>query len=96
MNRGEKFLDGTPREVFAHYQELEEVGLAAPVSYTHLLVIEGAGSQILFAGYRFFLAGIFTFLIGSFLEKRWLMIRRSSVLPVFGQGTVSYTHLKTI
>ena len=30
MNRGEKFLDGTPREVFAHYQELEEVGLAAP------------------------------------------------------------------
>ena len=50
------------------------------------LVIEGAGSQILFAGYRFFLAGIFTFLIGSFLEKRWLMIRRSSVLPVFGQG----------
>lgn len=50
------------------------------------LAIEGAGSQILFAGYRFFLAGIFTFLIGSFLEKRWLMIRRSSVLPVFGQG----------
>ena len=30
MNRGEKFLDGTPREVFAHYRELEEVGLAAP------------------------------------------------------------------
>lgn len=27
MNRGEKFLDGTPREVFAHYQELEEVTL---------------------------------------------------------------------
>lgn len=30
MNRGEKMLDGTPREVFAHYQELEKVGLAAP------------------------------------------------------------------
>lgn len=30
MNRGEKFLDGTPREVFSHYQELEKVGLAAP------------------------------------------------------------------
>ena len=30
MNRGEKFLDGTPREVFAHYQELEKIGLAAP------------------------------------------------------------------
>ena len=30
MNRGEKMLDGTPREVFRHYRELEEVGLAAP------------------------------------------------------------------
>lgn len=30
MNRGEKMLDGTPREVFAHYRELEQVGLAAP------------------------------------------------------------------
>lgn len=30
MNRGKKFLDGTPREVFVHYKELEEVGLAAP------------------------------------------------------------------
>ena len=30
MNRGEKMLDGTPREVFSHYRELEKVGLAAP------------------------------------------------------------------
>ena len=30
MNRGEKMLDGTPREVFRHYRELEKVGLAAP------------------------------------------------------------------
>ena len=30
MNRGEKMLDGTPKEVFAHYKELEKVGLAAP------------------------------------------------------------------
>lgn len=30
MNRGAVMLDGTPREVFAHYKELEEVGLAAP------------------------------------------------------------------
>lgn len=50
------------------------------------LEIEGAGSQILFAGYRFFLAGVFTFLIGSLFEKRWLTIQKSSVLPVFGQG----------
>lgn len=30
MNRGKVMYDGTPREVFRHYRELEEVGLAAP------------------------------------------------------------------
>lgn len=30
MNQGEKMYDGTPKEVFAHYKELEKVGLAAP------------------------------------------------------------------
>ena len=30
LNRGEKMLDGTPREVFRQYKELEKVGLAAP------------------------------------------------------------------
>lgn len=30
MNQGEKMLDGTPKEVFRHYRELEKVGLAAP------------------------------------------------------------------
>lgn len=30
MNRGSVMYDGTPREVFSHYKELEEVGLAAP------------------------------------------------------------------
>ena len=30
MNRGKVFLDGSPKEVFAHYKELEEIGLAAP------------------------------------------------------------------
>ena len=30
MNHGEKMLDGTPKEVFRHYKELEQVGLAAP------------------------------------------------------------------
>lgn len=30
MNRGEVMLDGTPRQVFAYYKELEAVGLAAP------------------------------------------------------------------
>ncbi len=30
MNQGGVMLDGTPREVFTHTEELEEVGLAAP------------------------------------------------------------------
>ena len=30
MSQGSILFDGTPREVFAHYQELEAVGLAAP------------------------------------------------------------------
>ncbi|MCI8510671.1 MAG: energy-coupling factor transporter ATPase [Lachnospiraceae bacterium] len=30
MNRGEKVFDGTPREVFRHYKQLEKMGLAAP------------------------------------------------------------------
>lgn len=30
MNHGRKVFDGTPREVFSHYKELEAMGLAAP------------------------------------------------------------------
>ena len=30
MNQGEAMFDGTPKEVFAHYKELEKIGLAAP------------------------------------------------------------------
>lgn len=30
MNKGSKMYDATPKEVFAHYRELEKVGLAAP------------------------------------------------------------------
>ncbi|WP_125142025.1 energy-coupling factor transporter ATPase [Clostridium transplantifaecale] len=30
MNHGEKIYDDTPREVFKHYKELEDMGLAAP------------------------------------------------------------------
>lgn len=30
MNKGSVAYDGTPKEVFAHYRELEEMGLAAP------------------------------------------------------------------
>ena len=30
MNKGEIFLDNTPKTVFSHYRELEEIGLSAP------------------------------------------------------------------
>ena len=30
MNHGEKVFDDTPKEVFKHYKELEDMGLAAP------------------------------------------------------------------
>lgn len=38
--------------------------------------IETTGSQILFAGYRFFLAGVLTFLIGSGLERKPLLLKK--------------------
>ena len=44
MNQGAILLDGTPHEVFCHYQELESIGLAAPqVTY---LMQELAGRGI--------------------------------------------------
>lgn len=47
MNEGEKMLDGSPREVFSHYRELEDVGLAAPqVTYImHALKAKGINVQ---------------------------------------------------
>ena len=43
MNHGSKMYDGAPKEVFAHYRELEKVGLAAPqVTYImHALAAKG-------------------------------------------------------
>lgn len=43
MNRGEKMYDDVPKNVFAHYKELEKVGLAAPqVTYImHALAEKG-------------------------------------------------------
>lgn len=43
MNRSKKMFDGNPKEVFSHYRELEEVGLAAPqVTYImHALKARG-------------------------------------------------------
>lgn len=53
--------------------------------------IEGTGSQILFAGYRFFLAGIFTFFIACIWEKRLIKMKMSSVPYVFVQGILQTT-----
>lgn len=55
------------------------------------LEIKGTGSQILFAGYRFLLSGIFTFLIGCILEKRILTMKRSSAAVIFRQGLLQTT-----
>ncbi len=43
MNQGEMMFDGTPKEVFRHYRELESIGLAAPqVTYImHALAEKG-------------------------------------------------------
>lgn len=43
MNHGEAMFDGTPKEVFKHYKELEQIGLAAPqVTYImHALADRG-------------------------------------------------------
>lgn len=55
------------------------------------LDIEGTGSQILFAGYRFFLSGIFTFVIGCVIERKFLTVKRSSVWHIFRQGLLQTT-----
>ena len=48
MNKGSVMYDDTPREVFKHYKELEEVGLAAPqVTYVmHELKARGADVDV--------------------------------------------------
>lgn len=53
--------------------------------------IEGTGSQILFAGYRFFLSGVLTFLIGCMLEKQILRMKRGSFGVIFRQGVLQTT-----
>lgn len=40
MNKGKKLYDGDSREVFSHYRELEEIGLAAP-QVTYLMAETG-------------------------------------------------------
>ena len=46
MNRGSVFMDGTPAEVFAHYVELERIGLAAPQVTYVMHRLAGAGFPV--------------------------------------------------
>lgn len=55
------------------------------------LDIRGTGSQILFAGYRFFLSGIFTLVIGCAVERRFLTMKRSSAWHILRQGILQTT-----
>lgn len=50
--------------------------------------IEGIGSQILFAGYRFFLSGVLTFALGCLLERRILRMKRENFGVIFRQGVL--------
>ncbi len=46
MNQGAVMYDGRPREVFSHYRELEEVGLAAPQVTYILHALRDKGLEI--------------------------------------------------
>lgn len=56
-----------------------------------VLSIPDSASQILYAGYRFTLAGIFTFIIGGILEKRFITIKMKHFPMLFGQGLLQTT-----
>lgn len=46
MNHGEVFLDGTPREVFSHQEELEKIGLAVPTVTEIMIRCKKAGFHV--------------------------------------------------
>lgn len=46
MDHGEKVFDGVPREVFAHYKELEAMGLAAPQITYIMHALKQRGLQV--------------------------------------------------
>lgn len=53
--------------------------------------VEGVGSQILFAGWRFFLAGVLTLVIFSVMEKKVIRPQKRMIIPVIGQGLLNTT-----
>ena len=70
-------------------------GSAAPFIKTGYRLFEIASSDtytiLLFAGLRFFLAGIMVLLVGSFLQKKWMIPHRENV-----QGIVTLSLFQTI
>ena len=89
----ERFYQNTAARVFLALVCCALWGSAFPcvkIGY-EMFQVEGAGSQILFAGYRFFLAGVLTFILACVLERRLVVIRRSSLPYVFGQGILQTT-----
>ena len=46
MNQGEVRFDGVPKEVFRHYRELEEIGLAAPQVTYLMQELRGKGASV--------------------------------------------------
>lgn len=67
-------------------------GTAFPViklSYNHLGVVSGdVGSQVLFAGERFFLAGVMVFIFCLIFKRNGLKISGKALLPVLSLGLV--------
>ena len=89
----EKFYQNTTARVFLALVCCALWGSAFPcvkIGY-EMFHIEGAGSQILFAGYRFFLSGVLTYAVASMLERRLITMKWSSVPYVFGQGLLQTT-----
>ncbi|MEG0721777.1 MAG: DMT family transporter [Lachnospiraceae bacterium] len=56
-----------------------------------MLQITNTGSQILFAGYRFFLAGLMTILMACMLEKKAPILSKSAVPYILGFGFLQTT-----
>ena len=53
--------------------------------------INDTGSQILFAGYRFFLAGIMALIFTSIIQQEFVKIKTSSIPYIAGQGILQTT-----
>lgn len=76
---------------------LRAVGKCIPMCENSISTVQNSdtGSQILFAGVRFFISGIITFIVGCILEKRILRVRKLSIPGIIRQGllqtTIQYT-----